>query len=319
MFKGPVFVIGFPRSGTKLLRDLLNRNPRVSIPEAESQFIPYFVRKYGMRPRFDQGDTFARFCDAIEKSAFIAYMRERGYSFDPQALGTKLDDWSSIFEHLLRYYGPKCASDGVLFGDKTPEYLRAMRLLKDVFPNGRFVHIIRDPRDCCLSAAKAWGLHPYGTADRWHRTLRSQRKVGRSIGDYVEILYEELISDTEQTLRSVCRFLECEFVPDMLSLSKSNENAGDARGRTDVVTDNMNKFWKGFSEPQIRRIEEIALDQMIDLGYEVYLARKPKPLNGVMGFALRWKNSLSFLQAKTKTQGLKEGAKHLLSRGMRRV
>ena len=48
----PIFIVGMPRSGTKLIREILNRSDDVFIPHSESVFIPYLVKKYGLNPDF---------------------------------------------------------------------------------------------------------------------------------------------------------------------------------------------------------------------------------------------------------------------------
>ena len=315
-------MVGLPRSGTKLLRDLLNRNPRISIPEEETHFIPYFVRTYGDPPRFieDRRDL-DRFCQELQQSPFTRKIHKRGYTLSVDDLRKKADlrDWASIFEYVLRSSAPGSRDGDFIFGDKTPKYVNAMGLLKGIFPAARFVHIIRDARDCCVSSRKAWGLHPYETADRWQETLQHQRRLGRSMGDYLEIRYEDLITDTEEILRGVCGFLDCDFVPEMLRLAKSNEVLGETRGRAEVVVGNMNKFWSEFSMRQIRRIEEIALDQMLDLGYEVYLAERPRPLSGASRFVLRKRNAFNLLRRKAERQGVKETVRFLLTPETRQV
>jgi len=47
IFTGPLFILGMPRSGTKLLRDLLNRNPKIGVPTSETDFIPYLIKPFG--------------------------------------------------------------------------------------------------------------------------------------------------------------------------------------------------------------------------------------------------------------------------------
>lgn len=319
-FGGPLFIVGLPRSGTKLLRDLLNQNPRFSVPEAETQFIPYFVRKYGTPPPFDEKDMFDSFCGELQRSTFFRYMKERGFTFNGDALAQATDvrDWSSIFEYVLRSFGPRQDSRDVIFGDKTPRYLEAMGLLKEIFPAARFLHIIRDPRDSSLSAWRAWGLHPYGVAQRWQESLQSHRSAGDRLGDYMEIRYEDLITNAEDTLRDVCGFLGCSFVPQMLRLSRSNENTGAARAKTEILSDNMNKFWDGLSARQIKRIEEIAFDQMLDLGYDIHLAERSRQLSDVARFVVEKRNSVAFLLWKVESRGLKETAQYVMTRGARR-
>ena len=51
IFTGPLFILGMPPSGTKLLRDLLNRNPRIGFPTLDNDFIPYLIKPFGKLPR----------------------------------------------------------------------------------------------------------------------------------------------------------------------------------------------------------------------------------------------------------------------------
>ena len=61
IFLGPVFIVGMPRSGTTLMRALLNQHPRVSLALTESHFIPYFIKSFGDPPPLEyarQGRAF---------------------------------------------------------------------------------------------------------------------------------------------------------------------------------------------------------------------------------------------------------------------
>ena len=85
----------------------------------------------------------------------------------------------------------------IIWGDKTPNYLLYLPLLKTLFPKAKFVHIIRDVRDYCLSINAAWQKNPYRAAQRWHDSIKKCRKDGKTLpqGDYMEINYEALIDD----------------------------------------------------------------------------------------------------------------------------
>jgi hypothetical protein len=155
-----------------------------------------------------------------------------------------------------------------------------MNLLKAIFPTARFLHIIRDPRDVCLSARKAWGTSLYRTASVWREQIETARSSGRQLGqDYSEVFYEFLLEDPEQVLRDVCDFLGCDFVPAMMTLEEPSEKVGDARGQTYIVRNNVQKYRTQLSPIQVRRIEQIACPMMRALGYEPEYEVKFRPLS----------------------------------------
>ena len=85
-YRGPVFIIGMPRSGTKLLRDVLNRNAKVAIMEIESHFIPYMVHVFGDPPEFGSGGMNS-FIHTFKRTTFYLNMvRIEKRDLDPTIL-----------------------------------------------------------------------------------------------------------------------------------------------------------------------------------------------------------------------------------------
>jgi hypothetical protein len=121
-FQGPLFIVGMPRSGTKLMRALLNQHPRISLTLAESHFIPYFIKKFGTPPPFEDPDKLQRFVETFLRTAFFRTMQRAGYEFNRQEFMRQAPQasWSAIFEYLLRQFGAKPARPDVIWGDKTP-------------------------------------------------------------------------------------------------------------------------------------------------------------------------------------------------------
>ena len=283
-FKGPLFIIGMPRSGTKLIRDILNRHPNIGIPVIESHFIPYMIRKFGNPPNLAPEGEFDRFYGEFSNTSFFWDAQALGKSIPKEYLRKRVDlsSWSSILETILRFYSPKKETDGFIWGDKTPGYLNHMKLLKKLFPQARFLHIIRDPRDYALSVKKTWGKSLYRAADTWRYTIQSAKSVGQKIGeDYQEVHYEELITKPEEVLLEICKFLECEFTPAMLTLDQPAEDYGDTRGSQEIVSNNLGKYKNELNSMIIKRIEEIVYPIAKLLGYTLHYACRHKPLNPI--------------------------------------
>jgi len=314
-FRGPLFVVGMPRSGTKLLRDLLNRHPRITIPEVESHFIPSLLRLYGESGPLSDHDL-GQVYDTIRASSFFWHMRQRGRDFvrSDFLAGNRGRGIRDVILDILEHYGKGDDSAGVdaIIGDKTPLYLGEIDLLRNAFSRARFIHIIRDPRDVCLSAKKVWGHHVYRTAQRWQELVSQGRNCGREYDDdYIEVKFEDLLTDTESVMRDLCAFLGCEYDSRMTALSRSNENRGDARGATEVVSSNMKKYREEMSAGEVRRVEEIAYEQLTECGYRPTRATQWRPLSEWSKQVLRMHDFVASLVFNVRARGLIRGVGYL--------
>ena len=286
LFLGPLFIVGMHRSGTKLLRNLLNQHPQISIPTIESCFIPYLINKFGNPPQFEDEEKFHNFYEALTETTFWENMHSMGMTLDKEYLEQNLTDrtsWSEIFEVIFKFYIPLSKDKSVIWGDKTPQYLPRIKLLKTLYPKAKFIHIIRHPGDYCISAKKAWGKSIYRSANSWRYEIEKAREVGGELGDdYLEVFYEKLVDKPEKELTKICNFLEREFTSKMLHLDTPTENLGDTIGQTKIVKSNKNKYLNRLSPKTIKRMEEIVYPVAKALEYELVFAKNFKPLTPFM-------------------------------------
>jgi hypothetical protein len=201
----PFFIVGCPRSGTTLLRRLLAAHPRLAIPE-ESHFIPFMFDAYGDPASEAEARILA---DAILS---LRWIRDWNCPIDRDALlGCRsfASVAANVFESYARHVGrPR-------WGDKTPQYVACIPLLSRLFPDARFIHIHRDPRDVTQSwiAAPFGPKNAYVAAAEWKRLVTAGRDAGQRLplGSYVEIEYQALVSRVEPTMRLVCEFIGEDF------------------------------------------------------------------------------------------------------------
>jgi len=274
----PFFVVGNPRSGTKMLRELLNASPAVWISDVESNFIPRFTReihRYGDLARFE---SFARLATDLEGTRAFWHWQRRGVVFDHRRWfeACPRHDWPGVLTGLFRIVYPQempgdpRAWDSIVWGDKTPLYMVEMPLLAGIFPRARFVHIVRDPRDCALSSAEAWGNSLLRTAQEWADRVRTCRADGARLGPerYVEIRYEDLLADVEGTTGRLFAFLGVPAPADRGRLARVPENVGAARGEARVVAENQRKWQRRMAPSMRRRFERVCGGLLDALGYE---------------------------------------------------
>lgn len=201
------FIVGHGRSGTTLLRSLLDSHPDVAIP-GESGFIPPLLQ---WRGPFD-ADQFA---DLLE-----SYDRLSRWGVNESFLRQNLSEAASPADGIRAAYKTYAQMQGAtVYGDKTPTYVLKIRELADAFPESQFIHMIRDGRDVAMSVIEQrWGPTRIAPAMMtWKQHVEAGQRAGLALETrYLEIRYEELIDDPEGMCRVVCAFLGLRFSPVML-------------------------------------------------------------------------------------------------------
>lgn len=172
---------------------------------------PHLITKSG----FDR----TRFLEGLEANSNFRRLAVPRSDLEKQLQANDVRDYAggvrAVFEVYARLRGK------TLYGDKTPGYVNHLGLLGGLFPEAKFVHIIRDGRDVTLSYLDRpeWGPRTIAEgAFYWRARVQRGRKEGALIGQtsYFEARYESLIEDPERTVSAVCQFLGIEFVPEML-------------------------------------------------------------------------------------------------------
>ncbi len=279
-FCGPIFVVGMPRSGTKLLRSLIAQHPDIGISEIESHFIPYMIATFGDSPNFADRGFRRDFCAALQKTGFGWFQSQRGFGISDEIFANNPQSWAALFEAVFRYFLQLEAGNTKIWGDKTPGYVRHIPLLKKIFPEARIIHIIRHPLDYSLSVRNAWHKSMRRAAARWFQTMDRVMKEKADFGsDYMEVCYEDLLRDPESTMKEICAFLGLNYHEAMVRLSAPIENLGDAQGKREIVRNNQNKYVTKLSPKAIKRLEEIVFPsfQFFEQ-YQPLYGRKYRPL-----------------------------------------
>jgi len=194
------FVVGVNRSGTTLLRMMLDAHPELTIPP-ETHFVPELIETA------EDGAT-----NAENLLATITSQREWGdFGLTEEELLARFESLDPLTAGgaLREFYGAYAERVGKpRWGEKTPIYVKSMRAIQSALPEARFVHVIRDGRDVALSIRdRATKEHPIDRiAERWVRRITRARAQAKRLDHYREIRYEALILDTEPTLREVLDF-----------------------------------------------------------------------------------------------------------------
>lgn len=204
------FVVGVARSGTTLLRLMLDAHPQLAIPP-ETHFIPKLVKAME-----EPGDPRSRAFELI-----TCHRRWPDFGLDASEYGERLEriDPVSAGEALRAFYGLYAERQGKpRWGDKSPSYVRRMRRVASALPEARFVHLVRDGRDTALSQVEVdFGPDTVAeAAEQWASGIAKAHRQAKRVSHYMELRYEDLVADPEPGLRRVGEFVELEWDPAML-------------------------------------------------------------------------------------------------------
>jgi hypothetical protein len=291
--KRPVFVMGCHRSGTNLLYDTLLSAGGFAVYRG---YLPIYKM---LIPRFGNLDN-----PENRNRILATWLRSKGFrrsGLDPNELTAKVEHECRTGGDFMRAVMDEIARKQMVerWAVYDPDNVLHVLKVKADIPEALFVHIIRDGRDIALSLSKMGGFKPLpwdreskslaATALYWEWMVRKGRANGRRFpSDYIEIRYEDLVSDPLQTLKVLGQFLDHDLDYDRIAnarlgrLSESNSSF-----RNDgSVTNPLNRWKERLSHEEIVSLEAMVGPYLEELGYPLStsdIERKP----GIQEFWMR--------------------------------
>jgi hypothetical protein len=275
-----VFIVGCPRSGTTLLRRLVDTHPHIAIIH-QSRFIPYFFeRRRGLTP---EGLVTTKLVDRLLEARGVKNLETSRELLESLVEAEEPVSYSTFVTGVFDLDGK--GQGKRLVGDKTPAYVRSIPTLHALWPEARFVHLIRDGRDVCMSILNwkkadhalgrfsTWTEDPTTTAAvwwEWH--VRLGREDGGSLAPklYHEVRYEALVSEPAKTCERLCSFLDLPYDDAMLKFhegrTKMKPNL-DAKRAWLPITSGLRDWRTQMPAEDLERFEAAAGDLPEELGY----------------------------------------------------
>jgi len=302
-FKGPLFVVGASRSGTTMLRSILNRAPEIQTA-GETHFFD------DLRPRF-AGKTLSELSQE-ERNACADYFRSQsirpyGVRADPDESPLSREDLlnpakeigntvDAVFETYCRWH--VLQSEGAyIWGEKTPRHIFRIDDILKAFPNARILCTVRDPR-AVVASYRDWkyqgGLRKAeGNADyqaaiaedherkkaSYHIVIASMmwRAAARAAvtareahsEDRVRVVrYEDIVDKPEDTIRPIVEWLGIPYDKTLLEIPLHNSSATKF-SETAGPSAAPNKRWISVLSPEeIAIIQQVAGKSLDAAGYD---------------------------------------------------
>lgn len=266
------FFVGRGRSGTTLLRAMFDSHPDTAVPP-ESHFVPSLGLR---RSRFETANGFdsSAFIDAIvDRRGFRDWAMSRR-ELHEALVSSAPSSYPDAVRRVFSLYAHREGKER--YADKTPIYVLHLKTLAELFPEARFVHIIRDGRNVALSLLEA-RLRPESLEESallWKRFVQAGREAGAELGPgrYREIRYEDLVDDTEPCIRELCAFLGLPFDERMLRYHERAEaiigRAAHHQNLRRPPTRGLRDWKREMSQHDIALFEALAGDLLSELGYD---------------------------------------------------
>jgi hypothetical protein len=280
----PIFILGCPRSGTTLLRVMLNAHPRIAIPPETRFLIPAYVHRarFGDLRKVRSRRRLARFVvdRPASRAGRLGLAKDEARALvmaAPPTLGSAL---GALFAAYAEGFAKQ------RWGDKRPFYYSFVDELDRMFPQAQFVHVVRDGRACVASLKRApFDYDSERAMVTWLNAVVSCRQSARRLGSarYHELRYEDLVAEPEQELRRLCEFLGEDYDPAMTA----PEEVVDAvvpsgfeqhrQIKAGVNTASVQKWREELAPEEVATFESAAGRQLRAFGYDLSAARRGPP------------------------------------------
>lgn len=253
-FPAPIFIMGCHRSGTTLLRQILNGHSRIAIYH-ETQYYPIFRKEVYYYGDLKRSANLKRFINDFREVIRVQAMDP---GMEPPETNEFLEalvspTFEGVLATLLHLYAKK--NGRIRGGEKTPQHCDYLSEILESFHDSPVIFVIRDPRDTILSMRKEFGTSIEGGIKLWNDAFYSYHK---SLTSVFLVRYEELVKKPEEIIKKICEYIGERYEDSMLRFFNRTpeqiiaQKGGKLLGPVD--TSSVGKFHK-MTTREIEQIE----------------------------------------------------------------
>ncbi|MFX0197230.1 MAG: sulfotransferase [Candidatus Hodarchaeota archaeon] len=287
----PIFIVGNARSGTTLVSRILKNHPAIYILN-ETHFMEEFSRE---RKEFDlikQHDLWKLINQmlTIQRKDYYRKAEYEEYPEDAKKIISLFNqqpksDFATLNCIFFEYEAKRCGK--VRAGDQTPGHIFFVHELLEMYPNAKFIHMIRDPRAILFSQKRRWKValrwrlpkfevmrtflnyHPVTTSLIWKKAIEAGFKAQQNVSkkSMKTLFFERFVENPRRETQEICDFLQIGFFPDMLDVTVEMSSTAIDEGNKGVCKAVSERWANKLSKTEIFVVENLAGNQMLKLGY----------------------------------------------------
>ncbi len=272
-----IFIIGEQRSGSNLLRMMLNKHTAIAAPHP-----PHILQRiHPLLPYFGDIQQEKPFQALVQATCELIARNPIPWdiALDPAYIVQQSKERSliGVFDAIMTQYAQ--AQEASTWVCKSMQNVYFASELESFFPQAKYIYLHRDPRDVVVSFQKAiiGEKHPYLITQRWVKLQKACIALQHQMPSdrFYTLSYQNLTNDPQTTLQQLCQFIGVSFETNMLDYHHSAEAHKAASVSTlwenlekPIIPDNSGKFKKALSPSTIQLIEQLAHPEMRHLAYE---------------------------------------------------
>ncbi|MFD1629177.1 sulfotransferase family protein [Pseudopedobacter beijingensis] len=280
-------IIGTQRSGSNLLRVILDQSPDIASPHPPhilTTFVP-LLPLYGSLNAQSYRNLISNVVDFVNANP----VPWEGVLLDKDTLFTQSETFSLFELNKLIYLQAAIIKNAKYWCCKSMGNVYYAEDLEKVEPNLKYIYLYRDGRDVAASFKKAivGEKHIYFLAKQWHEDQEACLTLMENIekDNLFALNYETLITDPEDTVKQLCDFLEISYTNEMLQFYTSNTSKITAAAgamwsnlEKPIMSNNTKKFINEFNDTDLQIFELVAGETLERLGYPLLTKRQNNEL-----------------------------------------
>ena len=276
LFEKPIFIVSAPRSGSTLLRLILDAHPKLAVPGPAWLYEMVRPFSYSYGDLSQESNLLALAEDILETPTVKAWSIELSAA-DLVAV-SPAPSFAGLYDALHIHYAQSTSKGR--WGEKSPRNSFWIDEIRQDFPDAVFVHLVRDGRDMAIDIAQSTPMvpsNPYSGAHIWRDYNLAALESAKSLDDksYYRISYEKMCAEPERELKALCGFLGEDFDPIMLkhhetsSAQSWSQHPNHAKTGRPISTEFCDMYLKKLTTQDRSALNYVIGDLLEQLDYPV--------------------------------------------------
>lgn len=279
MIFSPVFIVGNSRSGTTLLARVLSKHSQIHILN-ETHFLTSYEKQRKSFSQLEQQDKIhlINLLLTVEYKGIFYQSEYQENSDEAQEIFTRCAEcktFASLLAFFFQYVAEKKGK--IICGDQTPSHIFYAEDILKLFPNAKFINIVRDPRAVLLSQKNKWkaakkmymptretvrtffNYHPITTSLLWKKGVEAAAQADNNLPSniFYTLQFEQLLDDPESVLQKLCNFIGVGFETSMMDVNVSMSSNETDEGKKGIRPEVMDHWRQRLSGSEIFISEKI--------------------------------------------------------------